>query len=83
MVYKFKNSFSEQELPLIENVRIKSLTFFKHQINVIVVIFVLWKFLPSTVDKTKSTGTGHTTNYVTSILLKIFSYCLLALATNF
>ena len=40
MVYKFKKSFSE-------NIRIKSLTCLKHQINIIVVIFVLWKFLPS------------------------------------
>ena len=37
----FWNSF-----PIIENVRIKSLTCFKHQINTIVVVFVLWKILP-------------------------------------
>ena len=41
MVYKFKNSFSEKKLSLIVNVRIKSLTCFKLQINIIVVIFVL------------------------------------------
>ena len=41
MVYKFKNYFSEKKLSLIVNVRIKSLTCFKHQINIIVVIFVL------------------------------------------
>ena len=39
--------FFLKRIPLIENVRIKSLTCFKHQINVIVVIFVLWKFPPS------------------------------------
>ena len=44
---------------------------------------VQYKYLNCTVDKFTITGTGHTTNYVTSILLKIFSYCLLALATNF
>ena len=47
MVYKLKNAFSEKKLPLIENVRINYLIRLKHQINVTVVIFVLWKFLPS------------------------------------
>ena len=47
MVYKFKNSLSEKQLLLIENLGIKSLTWFKHQINIIVAIFVLWKFIPS------------------------------------
>ena len=41
MVYEFKNSFSEKKFSLIVNVRIKSLTCFKHRINIIVVIFVL------------------------------------------
>ena len=44
MVYKFKNYFSEKETSanwIIENVRIKFLTYFKHQINIIVLIFVL------------------------------------------
>ena len=39
--------FFLKRIPLIENVRIKSLTCFKDQINIIVVIFVLWKFAPS------------------------------------
>ena len=47
MVYKFKNSFSEKKVRLIENIRTKPLTCFKHQINIIVAIFVLWKFVPS------------------------------------
>ena len=42
-----KNSFSEKKLPLVENVRIKSLTCFKYQINIMVVLVVLRRFLPS------------------------------------
>ena len=45
MVYKFKISFSEKKLPLIENLRITTLNYFKHRINIILVIFVLRKFL--------------------------------------
>ena len=37
---------SEKKFPSIENARIKSLIYFKHQINITVVIFVLWRFLP-------------------------------------
>ena len=36
MVCKFKNYFSEKKLPLIENLKLKSLTCFHHQIDIIV-----------------------------------------------
>ena len=48
VVDKFKNYFSEKKKhPLIENLKIKSLISFKHQINIIVVIlshgiFLYW-----------------------------------------
>ena len=35
-------------------------------------LVVQYKYLNCTVDKFTITDTGHTTNYVTSILLKIF-----------
>ena len=37
IVYKFKNSFSEKKLPLVENLKIKSLVYFKYQFSIIVV----------------------------------------------
>ena len=43
---------------------------------------VQYKYLNCTVDKFTITGTGHTTNYATSILLKIFWCCLLAPVTK-
>ena len=39
--------FLRKETSTIKNIRIKSLTCFKHQINIIVVIFIPWKLLPS------------------------------------
>ena len=33
-VYYFKNAFCEKKLPLIENLRIKSLSCFKYEINI-------------------------------------------------
>ena len=44
IVYKFQISFSEKKLPPMENVRMKSLIFFKHQINIIFMIFPCGSF---------------------------------------
>ena len=39
--------FLKRNFHLLKTLKIKSLTCFMHQINIIVAIFVLWKFLPS------------------------------------
>ena len=44
IAYKFKNSFTEKKWPLIQNLRIKFLTCFKHQINIIFLIFSYGSF---------------------------------------
>ena len=44
LIFKFKSIFSKKKLPLIENLRIKSLNCFKHQINIIVVILSCGSF---------------------------------------
>ena len=44
IVYKFQNYFPEKKLPLIENLSIKSLNYFKHQISKISVILYCGSF---------------------------------------
>ena len=65
MVFKFKIYFSAKKLPLIENLKIKSLMCFRHQkyfLDEILIIrlVVLHKCMACTVDKSTSTDTGHT-----------------------